>query len=53
MMRVLDHGYKVKMEITYFDVYSVDTEQDRLKVVRLMENDELIPLYSDVVGRRP
>ena len=45
MMRVLEHGYKVKMVPTHYDVYSVDTEQDRQKVEKLMENDELIPLY--------
>lgn len=45
MMRVLEHGYRVKMIKTNHDVYSVDTEQDRQKVETLMENDELIPLY--------
>ena len=46
MMRVLEHGYKVKMVLTQFDVYSVDTEDDRRKVEKLMENDELIPSYG-------
>lgn len=46
MMRVLEHGYKVKMVLTQFDVYSVDTENDRRKVEKLMENDELIPSYG-------
>ena len=45
MMRVLEHGYKVKMVETKFDVYSVDTEQDRKKVDWLMDNDNLLPLY--------
>jgi len=46
MMRVLEHGYQVKMVPTQFDVYSVDTEDDRFKVEKLMENDELIPSYE-------
>ena len=45
MMRVLEHGYKVKMVPTQFDVYSVDTEQDRQKVEKLMKEDDLIPRY--------
>jgi len=35
---------------THYDVYSVDTEQDRQKVEKLMENDELIPLYRTQGG---
>jgi 3-deoxy-manno-octulosonate cytidylyltransferase (CMP-KDO synthetase) len=45
MMRVLEHGYRVKMVLTHYDVYSVDTEHDRQKVEKLMEKDELIRLY--------
>ena len=45
MMRVLEHGYRVKMVPTHYDVYSVDTEQDRQKVEALMAGDPLIPLY--------
>jgi 3-deoxy-manno-octulosonate cytidylyltransferase (CMP-KDO synthetase) len=46
MMRVLEHGYGVKMVPTHYDLYSVDTEEDRQKVERLMEDDELMPLYA-------
>jgi 3-deoxy-manno-octulosonate cytidylyltransferase (CMP-KDO synthetase) len=46
MLRVLEHGYKVKMVPTQYSVHSVDTEQDRKEVERLMENDDLIRLYS-------
>ncbi len=42
MMRVLEHGYKVHMIPTKFEVYSVDTHEDLLKVEKIMEND---PLY--------
>ena len=45
-MRVLEHGYRVKMVPTHYDVYSVDTERDRQRVERLMESDGLISLYG-------
>lgn len=47
MMRVLEHGYKVKMVPTRFDVYSVDTETDRQKVEQLMQDDDLIKRYQN------
>ena len=46
MLRVLEHGYKVKMVNTKFDTYSVDTIQDLQHVEKLMKNDNLIPSYS-------
>jgi len=46
MMRVLEHGYKIKMIKTKHDVYSVDTEQDRQRVEKLMEDDNLMPYYK-------
>lgn len=46
MMRVLEHGYKIKMIKTKHDVYSVDTEQDRLRVEKLMADDNLVPYYK-------
>lgn len=46
MMRVLEHGYDVKMVPTKFKSYSVDTEEDRQKVEKLMENDDLVSLYK-------
>lgn len=39
MLRVLEHGYKVKMVLTEFDTYSVDTIDDLMKVERLMKNN--------------
>jgi len=45
MLRVLEHGHKVKMIQTQYDVYSVDTEADRQKVEKLMKNDDLIQQY--------
>lgn len=46
MLRVLEHGYRVKMVPTRFHVYSVDTEEDLRKVERLMADDPLLPLYA-------
>lgn len=45
MLRVLEHGYKVKMVLTKYDTYSVDNIDDLKRVERLMENDELIKQY--------
>src|SRR3954469_2430709 len=45
MLRCLEHGYRVKMVPTRFDVYSVDTEEDRALVESLMLTDELLVKY--------
>lgn len=45
MMRVLEHGYKVKMVPTKHEVYSVDTPRDREKVETIMERDPFYKLY--------
>jgi len=46
MLRALEHGYKVRMVPTKSNIYSVDTDQDRLRVEKLMQDDNLIPLYQ-------
>lgn len=45
MLRVLEHGDKVKMSFTEYDTYSVDTEEDLLRVEGLMKKDKLITKY--------
>ncbi len=45
MLRVLEHGYRVKMVLTEFSTYSVDTKEDLRKVEDLMKYDKLIPKY--------
>lgn len=45
MNRVLEHGYDVRMVYTQYDVYSVDTEEDRAKVEALMAADPLLDSY--------
>jgi len=45
MLRVLEHGYKVKMVISNYDTYSVDTPEDLENVEKLMTNDPLVEEY--------
>lgn len=45
MMRVLEHGYKVKMVVCNQTTYSVDTEDDRIVVENALKNDPLIGKY--------
>ena len=48
MMRIIEHGYRVKMVPTHADVYSVDTEEDRRQVEELMAGDDLMARYAAV-----
>lgn|SRR4030042_23627 len=48
MLRVLEHGYKVKMVLTEYETYSVDTPEDLRSVVERMKNDPLIAKYPQV-----
>lgn len=48
MLRVLEHGYKVKMVHTDKDTYSVDTIDDLRRVEKLMKDDHLIKKYEMV-----
>ncbi len=45
MLRILEHGYKVKMVLTEFETYSVDTMEDLRLVDALMEKDALLDKY--------
>lgn len=45
MMRLLEHGYRVKMVNTEFNTQAVDTEADLVRVAKLMENDPLLVRY--------
>jgi 3-deoxy-manno-octulosonate cytidylyltransferase (CMP-KDO synthetase) len=45
MLRVLEHGYKVKMVISDHRTYSVDTKEDLEYVNKCMENDLLMEKY--------
>ncbi len=48
MLRVIEHGYKVKMVPTKYRAYSVDTEEDLMHVEELMEHDPLLGEYADM-----
>ena len=37
MMRIIEHGFKVKMVPTKFETFSVDTEKDLLKVENILK----------------
>ncbi|MBF0479334.1 MAG: 3-deoxy-manno-octulosonate cytidylyltransferase [Candidatus Omnitrophica bacterium] len=45
MLRVLEHGYKVKMVMTQHETYSVDTPEDFRLVEDLMRSDKLAKQY--------
>jgi 3-deoxy-manno-octulosonate cytidylyltransferase (CMP-KDO synthetase) len=47
MLRVLETGGNVRMVEIEDETYSVDTQDDLERVRRLMENDDLVPLYVD------
>ncbi|TGK32558.1 3-deoxy-manno-octulosonate cytidylyltransferase, partial [Leptospira gomenensis] len=46
MLRVLEHGYRVKMVHTDAVSYSVDTEADRVNVEKHMLHDSIRKSYS-------
>ena len=47
MLRILEHGMKVKLVPTQYDTHSVDTETDRQHVEKLLANDPVTSLYCD------
>lgn len=46
MLRVLEHGYKVKMVKTNYSTYSVDTPEDLKFVDKCMRDDPLVARYK-------
>jgi 3-deoxy-manno-octulosonate cytidylyltransferase (CMP-KDO synthetase) len=46
MLRILEHGFKVKMVMSNFHTYSVDTRLDLKRVEKLLTKDKLLPLYT-------
>ena len=45
MLRLLEHGYRVKMVRTQFNTQAVDTQADLERVAKLMETDPLLVSY--------
>ena len=50
MLRVMEHGYKVKMVLTTFETYSVDTPADLKRVEKIMQSDYLIKQYNKITN---
>jgi len=46
MLRILEHGYKVRMVKTDIETYSVDTLEDLVHVESLMKDDLLVKKYA-------
>lgn len=46
MLRILEHGEKVRMVPTTFRTWSVDTPQDLARVSKMMTNDPLMEVYA-------
>jgi 3-deoxy-manno-octulosonate cytidylyltransferase (CMP-KDO synthetase) len=51
MLRILEHGYRVKMAPSNYDTYSVDTMNDLENVEAMLEKDPLLPLYRERLNR--
>lgn len=51
MLRILEHGQKVRMVPTSFRTWSVDTPEDLKRVTRLMEGDALMAAYAAKAAR--
>jgi 3-deoxy-manno-octulosonate cytidylyltransferase (CMP-KDO synthetase) len=47
MLRILEHGMKVKLVPTRYNTHPVDTETDRQHVEKLLANDPVTSLYCD------
>lgn len=45
MLRLIEHGYRVRMIHTKFNTQAVDTESDLARVAQLMETDSLLGTY--------
>ena len=50
MLRIIENGENVRMVHTNESSFSVDTEEDRKRVEKLMENDSLMDIYFDAKG---
>jgi 3-deoxy-manno-octulosonate cytidylyltransferase (CMP-KDO synthetase) len=45
MLRILEHGYKVKMVESEYITHAVDTPEDLLLIEQMMQNDDLLEKY--------
>jgi len=51
MLRVIEHGYSVRMVETNVNTHAVDTPEDLRRVEALMKHDPLIERYGETVQR--
>lgn len=47
MLRLLEHGYKIRMVRSSYNIYGVDTPQDLKKVEGMLKQDSLINKYRN------
>jgi len=47
MLRALEHGYRVKMVLSKFKTYSVDTPEDLREVEQIIDKDGLVRKYAN------
>ena len=52
MLRLLEHGYKVKMVLSKFNIYGVDTPEDLDYVGNLLKDDPMVSQYTFKAGRK-
>jgi len=50
MLRILEHGGRVRLVETTEETHAVDTPEDLSRVETLMQNDPLIPFYGVALG---
>ncbi len=48
MLRLVEHGYRVKMAVSPFRVIGVDTPEDLKNAIELMRRDTLLSSYSKI-----
>ena len=48
ILRVIEHGYKVKLAESTYETYSVDVPADQKRVERVMQKDPLFPKYRRI-----
>jgi 3-deoxy-manno-octulosonate cytidylyltransferase (CMP-KDO synthetase) len=51
MLRLLEHGYRVKMVVSEFNTYGVDTPEDLKRVGGLIRKDPLFKMYEQTKAR--
>lgn len=53
MLRIIEHGYKVRMALTNFETYSVDTREDLKRAEKYISKDPLFKIYQSSKEKIP